>query len=265
VKYITVSISVVIAVFVFLQPVSAAPPYKINPGYQNLSKNVKAGRKPAESALQTSADPADQRVGPLSSKWKREIIDTTAGADYLTKIEKDVIIELNMMRTDPASYARHYLEPLKSLYQGKLLKYPGEIPVSTSEGITALDECIKVLSNAKPLRPLFPKKGLIHAAREHAKDQGETGATGHTGSNGSTIISRVNRYGRWNISVGENIDYGNNDAGRIVAALLIDDGIPSRGHRKNMLDAAFGFVGVAVGSHKEYGHMCVMDFAGAYD
>lgn len=261
---ISIISSVVIPAIVLCQSAVSASPYRINPGYRNPPGSSKAETKPAETVNAENQTP--RQAGETSSpKWKPEIIDTTAGADYLTKTEREVIIELNMMRTDPPAYARHFLEPMKPLYRGKLLKYPGEIAISTSEGVAALEECIKALSGVKPLRPLFPKKGLTLAARDHAADQAETGAIGHAGSDGSTTVSRIERHGKWNISIGENIDYGNDDARRIVAALLIDDGVPSRGHRKNMLDAGFRFVGVAAGSHKVYRHMCVMDFAGAYD
>lgn len=263
-KVIIIRILAVIAVILICQTVHAESPYRINPGYRNPPLSSKSETKPAETFNAEYQTP--RQAGEASSpKWRPEVIDTTAGADYLTKTEKDVIIELNMMRTDPPAYAKHCLEPMKQLYRGKLLQYSGEIAIITSEGVAALDECIKALSGAKPLRPLSPKKGLTFAARDHARDQAETGATGHDGSDGSTIISRISRYGKWNVSIGENIDYGNNDGRRIVAALLIDDGIPSRGHRKNMLDAGFRFIGVAVGPHREYRHMCVMDFAGAYD
>ena len=144
------------------------------------------------------------------------------------------------------------------------MEFPGEIALSTSEGVRALDECIRELLVAKPLPPLSPKKGLTLAARDHARDQAKTGATGHTGSDGSTPGTRINRYGKWDISVGENINYGNADAGKIVTSLLIDDGVPSRGHRKDLFNRTFSFVGVSVGTHPVYGRMCVMDFAGAY-
>jgi uncharacterized protein YkwD len=77
--------------------------------------------------------------------------------------------------------------------------------------------------------------------------------------------ARLNRYGRWRISSGENINYGNANAKKIVTTLLIDDGVPSRGHRRNILNDTFRYVGVAFGEHRVYRHMCVIDFAGAYD
>jgi uncharacterized protein YkwD len=200
-------------------------------------------------------------------KWSRlqGIDDTIAHAEYLTEIERQVIMEINLVRTDPSEYARKYLAPMRSYYHNKLLQYPGEVAISTVEGRRALDECIKELQAYKSLLPLSPKKGLVLAARDHAEDLERTGKTGHTGSDGSTMRDRLNRYGRWQIAIGENIAYGHEDAGRIVTALLIDDGVPSRRHRRNLLNDTYKFVGVAVRQHRVYRYMCVIDFAGAYN
>lgn len=201
----------------------------------------------------------------ISEAWLPQIIDTAATASYLNPVERQVIAEINMARTDPPAYARAYLEPLRAYYQGKHLHYPGEIPILTQEGVVALNECIQALAVTQPLAPLSPKLGLAQAARDQAIDQANTGYSGHAGSDGSTSVSRVSRYGRWGISIGENIGYGHAQARRIVTALLIDDGVPSRGHRNNLFDPKFRFIGVAVGPHPYFGYMCVMDFAGAYD
>ncbi|MDR2495391.1 MAG: CAP domain-containing protein, partial [Spirochaetaceae bacterium] len=94
--------------------------------------------------------------------------------------------------------------------------------------------------------------------------QGPRGTTGHAGSNGSSPRDRLNRYGAWGVNVGENISYGGATGQDIVVQLLIDDGVPSRGHRKNNMESAFAFAGVGVGAHKVYGTMAVLDFAAAY-
>jgi uncharacterized protein YkwD len=201
---------------------------------------------------------------PASSAWKRETVDTTTGADYMTQTERDVVVEINKMRSDPALYSKKYIVPLRAYYDGKLLKYPGKIAIATSEGASALEECIRELEHAKPASCMSPRKGLTLAARDHAQDQGRTGATGHNGSDGSSIVTRINRYGSWQLSAGENISYGYNEARAIVVALLIDDGVPSRGHRKNLLNNSFNLIGVDIGPHRVYGEVCVMDFAGGY-
>ena len=187
-----------------------------------------------------------------------------ASAGYLTARDRSVIAEINLMRRDPAKYSRNYLAPLRGYYQGGLLRYPGAVPMRTSEGVSALDECIRELENSRPLPELTPSSGLTMAARDHVRDQGPSGNIGHTGMDGSTPTSRIERYGRWDLSAGENISYGYGEPRKIVAALLIDDGVPSRGHRKNLLNGSFRVVGVNLGHHRIYRDMCVMDFAGAY-
>lgn len=244
----------------------------INNAFSNVNSsthspaNCTEGKKSTVLAKndQTRRNTGQAPLDSMSPKWNKETVDTTAGVEYLTDSERQVIIEINMVRTNPAEYARSFLVPLRSYYRNKLLRYPGEIAISTNEGIRALDECIKKLQVTKPLSSLSPKKGLTLAARDYARYQAITGATGHTGSDKSTLGDRLNRYGKWDISAGENIDYGNGDARRIVTSLLIDDGVTSRRHRINLLNGNFKFVGVSVGAHKVYRHMCVMDFAGSY-
>jgi len=200
----------------------------------------------------------------MSAKWRPEIINTAANAEYLSPTERKVVMEINMVRTDPAEYARRFLIPLRSFYHKKHLQYPGEVIILTKEGSRALEECIKELKSAKPIPPLSPKKGLFRAAHDHVLQQGNSGALGHNGSDGSSPETRISRYGKWGTLMGENIDYGNADARRIVTSLLIDDGVSSRGHRHNLLKPAFKVVGIAVGKHPKYSYMCVMDFAASF-
>lgn len=209
----------------------------------------------------------DRNEAPLdsmSSNWKMETLDTTAGAESLDENEKKIIIEINTLRADPAEYARRFLVPLRAYYRNKVWQFNDDFSIITDEGVDALDECINELVALKPVGPLSPAEGLTFAARDHMKDQNQTGAIGHDGSDGSTMENRIDRYGRWKISCGENIFYGLGDARLIVILLLVDDGVPSRDHRINLLNASFKYVGVAVGPHKVLKQMCIMDFAGLY-
>ena len=135
---------------------------------------------------------------------------------YLSELERQVVIEINRARTNPNGYAA-YVKNLKKYFDGNLLKFPGEIALQTSEGPSALDECYEALMAADPLDSLRPSKGMSRAAKDHAEDQGETSSTGHTGRDGSSPFDRLTRYGEWQKTAGENIDYGNNDARRIVS------------------------------------------------
>ncbi|NTU91133.1 MAG: CAP domain-containing protein [Chlorobiaceae bacterium] len=205
---------------------------------------------------------AEHRALPASSAYQSR--NTVATPANLSRMEQEVIAEINLVRKNPSRYAQLYLVPLRSCYDGNVVRFPGGSAIMTNEGVSALDECISDLQRAQPAPPLSARSELALAARDHVRDQGRNGSIGHDGSDGSSTFDRINRYGRWMYSAGENISYGYHDARTIVAALLIDDGMPSRGHRKNLLNSSFKLVGVNIGPHRVYGDMCVMDFASAY-
>jgi uncharacterized protein YkwD len=183
--------------------------------------------------------------------------------DFLSPLEKEIVRELNYARTNPQKYAS-VIEDLKQYYDGNLIKVPDKTPIRTREGVKAVDEAIRYLRSVQPLPPLKVSQGMSQAARDHVKDQGSTTMTGHKGRDGSSSFDRLNRYGQWQYISGENISYGAETARDVVAQLIIDDGVPSRSHRKNIFNHKFRICGVACGSHALYRHMCVITFAGGY-
>jgi hypothetical protein len=196
--------------------------------------------------------------------WDISVLDTGRNADYLTETEKDVLLLMNAVRTDPALFGSLYVTEYRSNYNGRYLQFPGEITIMTNEGIRAVDELLRYLQNASSMQVLQPSRGMSRAAADHVADQGPSGRTGHTGNDGSSMSARINRYGRWQSGAGENISYGYATAMKIVMQLLVDDGVSSRGHRKNIMNGSFNAAGIAVGSHAAYGYMCVIDFANGY-
>ncbi len=78
------------------------------------------------------------------------------------------------------------------------------------------------------------------------------------------VAGRMNRYGRWGVIWGENLSYGHSSARDIVLALIIDDGLPGRKHRKNIFNPAFNVAGAAYGAHARYRSVCSIEFAGAF-
>jgi uncharacterized protein YkwD len=67
---------------------------------------------------------------------------------------------------------------------------------------------------------------------------------------------------QWTGSIGENISYGPDDGLEVVLQLIIDDGVPDRGHRANIFSPDFRLAGVACGPHPTFRTVCVIDFAG---
>jgi uncharacterized protein YkwD len=182
---------------------------------------------------------------------------------FLSDLEKGVIIELNRARSNPGGYVKK-LENLKKHYVGKYIYFAGRTQVATQEGVSAVNEAIEFLESTAPVPLLRVSKGLCSAAKAHAEDQGPKGLVSHEGSDNSTPDERMNRFGKWGKAFGENIEYGNFTAPGIVMQLIINDGVPSRSHRKNIFNPLYRVVGVSFGPHHHYGKMCVIDFAGTY-
>ena len=175
-----------------------------------------------------------------------------------------VLAEINLARTAPRTYAG-YLRELRGRFRGKSYLLPGSSArVITIEGRGAVDEAIKYLSRRKPLPPLGWSDGLAAAAAELADEQGRSGATGHVGRQSGGTKQRIERHGRWERQIAENIGYGPKSARDMVMQLIIDDGVKGRGHRKNIFAKAFTIAGVACGPHPRFDTMCVIDFSGGF-
>jgi uncharacterized protein YkwD len=111
------------------------------------------------------------------------------------------------------------------------------------------------------MKAFRPSEALSSAAKDHVRDTGPKGIVGHTGSDGSSLVVRIQRYDKIRRSIAETIAYGHAEAPEIVKSLVIDDGVPSRGHRSIILTAEYDSVGLSIGRHSSYGSECVIDYA----
>ena len=187
----------------------------------------------------------------------------SSGAASLTDSERDLLNEINQARANPQLYAT-YLEKMKPQFSGKQYTPTGKDPLTTEEGWNAVDDAITFLKLLKPLPPLMASNGLSLAAMTHVKDQSSSGGTGHRSGNSNMIEDRVKPYGRWQGAIGENICYGNDSARERLLTWLIDDGFPSRGHRRRLLGTEYQVAGISCGSHPQYSAMCVLTLAGGF-
>jgi len=194
--------------------------------------------------------------------------DTTwfgpVSSEQLDQLSAEIVAETNTLRADPAAYAQRLIA-LRPYYEGNLVKVPGHPIVEVFEGVSALDEAIAVLQNTSPLPQLSASAGMALGAADHSSDLGTKNATGHYGSDGSDPFTRINRYGEWQNTAGENISYGAPTIAEWhVIQLLIDDGVANRGHREVLLREDYGATGAACETHAAYRIVCVMTYAGAY-
>jgi len=184
----------------------------------------------------SSTKPAAPKKGSSSAK--------SAGCTYKASPEaiefaKRVLEEQNLARTNPKGYIPKISKVLGYM-KGNCIYYPGD-PVGhiMNEGPAAYKEAIAFLEKQKPLPALKWCEGLAKAAFDHSSDIGVHGIAGHVGSNGCSMTDRMDRYGQWESGCGENVSFGMTDPELIVRQLLVDEGVPSRGHRKNMFSDTF--------------------------
>jgi len=189
--------------------------------------------------------------------------EAESGMIDFRELGAEVLKETNLARTAPRLYASH-LKEIRKYFHGKELRRPGELPVLTKEGVSALTEAIRFMEKATPVPKLRRSGGMSRGARDHVEVQQTTGSVGHGSAEGSRPYERIGLYGSWEKTVGENIAYGYAHARDATLSLIIDDGVPNRGHRQNILNPNFHVVGVACGPHPVYRTMCVIIFAGGY-
>ncbi len=156
------------------------------------------------------------------------------------RMSEAVFRELNLARSNPVGYAAY---------------------------IDAIDadarEAIAYLHSAEPVPQLAWSDELTRSAIDHIADTGPRGVLSHEGTDGSRPHDRIERYLHPSdiSATGENIQYGALSPRAIVVELIIDRGVPDRGHRTNIFAPNWTHVGIAVGPHAGYDAMCVMDFA----
>ena len=187
-----------------------------------------------------------------------------SAAPSYDELAKQVLAEINLARRNPRGYA-DYLRTFRGQFHGRSYRLRGSrAMVGTVEGVGGVDEAIRFLRRQKPLPPLVRSEGLSEAAGELAREEGESGAMGHMGESSGSPRDRIERHGRWRGAIGEDIFYGSGDARQVVMNLIIDDGVPDRGHRKNIFSKAFRRGGAACGPHPGFETVCVIDFAGEF-
>jgi uncharacterized protein YkwD len=182
------------------------------------------------------------------------LVCASSGA-HAESLGDGVLHELNLARTEPAAYARVLEKEAESAR-----------PAASSfayEDRNALEEAIDFLQAQRPLPPLRPNSKLGAAALDHALAQGRTGGFGHVGVDGASLSDRLHRHGVWASVAAEDISYGYRTPRDVARQLIVDSGVPNRGHRNNIFEAAYQAAGVGCGRHARYGALCVIDFAGA--
>ena len=187
-------------------------------------------------------EPELSDIGNYFTQSQLEQATTAAAADYLTDEEKKVIFYCNLARLDGKAFVEAFLSDLKTSQDS----YEKSL--------------IDMLVTVKDYQMLVPNKKLSEATAYHANDIGKAGVVQHESTDGTNAFERMKHYYEGGF-MAENISCGYPDAFSIVRQLLIDKGVESLGHRKNILGKNYSRIGVAIREHTIYRHCCVQDFS----
>ncbi len=183
--------------------------------YQPLTKKV-------EPTINKSAPSPDTKaITPTST----ENTGTNASASYMQSEELQMLDEINLMRANPAAYAQYIDEYVQ--YQ----KDNNGFPVDPAN----IAELKQQLRSSPPLSQLKPTQCIYTAARKHGEDLRQMGRNDHVGSDGKWPWDRVLRECPNMTDGNENLVGGPSSVRTAVVVLLIDEGIPNRGHRVTLM------------------------------
>lgn len=159
-----------------------------------------------------------------------EALNTAVNVSYLTKREKAMIKEINLVRSNPKAYVK-----VVEAYV-KIMKADTDYASFYADEIKVAAELITELKRTPNLSILQPSQGVYNAAKAHGDEGKAIGNLEHQGTDGSMPWDRVVKYDENMQDGNENIVGGPADVRKSVLTLLIDAGIEGRGHRKTLLE-----------------------------
>ena len=169
----------------------------------------------------------------------------------MSDFNEDLIMEINLLRTNPKKYAKT-ISKYMNYFKGNLLCLPDtNAGIQTEEGVEAFKEAVDFLNKQENLEPLKPSKGLCRIAEEfiaiyQKPDSGELA--------NKDMEDIINKYGSFSGSFSRAMDFGGETAEMAIINLVVSDGDPSRGQRESLLSNEIKKVGVANGEHEVYRH-----------
>jgi uncharacterized protein YkwD len=160
--------------------------------------------------------------------------NTAKDVKVLTQEEKEVIRYINLARLYPKKFASIELKKAIAEELYKETDYTRSLQ--------------KTLNTMKPVNALTFDQGMYQLATCFAIESGKSGSYGH---------HRVNCVDGFD---GECCSYDCQTGLTVTLQLLVDQDVPSLGHRRICLDDEFSKVGVSIKPHSQYNYCCVLDF-----
>lgn len=186
-------------------------------------------------------------------KRRSRIVTSSNPSAYLSALELQLLEELNTLRTNPAAYLYRLEQLEKSVRQGDFtVGTTYRYMMGAKEGVGPIEEAIthlRAVVNA-PLKPVAPVYALAVAAQDYTGEADGASRFGDPNAKGQAVWQVVEWKG--NAQSKSMNSFATDNAVEIILQLLIDEGVPGRGHRKLLLDSSFTMVGVATETGKSW-------------
>ena len=164
--------------------------------------------------------------------------NTAKNSTYLTPVEKETILYINLCRLYP-----------KDFLKNELMNYYGTDKYGDYlRNSSYRESLIKLLNTMQPVNALYFDLETFKGANCFAKEQGQAGTIGHSRKSCKADYDA------------ECCSYGMETGRDIAMQLLIDDDVPSLGHRIICLDNEYTKIGVSVQPHKKWDVVAVLNF-----
>ena len=196
--------------------------------------------------------------------WTQEELDkanTASNVSYLTAEEKKIIFYMNLVRMDGPKFFDTYFQDYVDMHNQQMKRYSNYNDLKINRYDPYYRGLKEDLKNVKNLSLLYPDESLSYVAKQHGKDMNKHNVAGHNSYDGRTMVNRIEKYYP-NRGMAENLAFGFSTGLANVSLLLLDQGVPDLGHRKNILNNTLGLniVGVSIQPHPHYKYSATMDF-----
>lgn len=179
------------------------------------------------------------------------------------KLSENLFTLQNKIRSNPKSFIPYLTNQLEYFEDDIYYCKPdSNEKLETYEGKSAVIEAIAFLNKCKPAPPLELNSILSTSSQSHADDIGSNGLYEHVGSDGRSPLQRIKQKIQWSGYIGENLDFNNNTAEDVMFSFIVDDGLPERSRRNNVLSSECKNIGIGISEHSEFDICLVVDYLG---
>lgn len=183
---------------------------------------------------------------------------TTDQAVYLRNSEKEMIAEINFLRTHPQEYVS-VIEAYIDFMDSEISK-DNSARIFYDKELKSANELIELLERLPALNALKPSKEIYKAAKIHGDYGQASGNLEKQGSDGSLPQNRIMKYATNMKDGDENLPYGTENVRYSIIKLLIDKDDTRRQQRKVLLNPNWDYVAVYEVGKVGNMHYWVQDF-----